>query len=571
MGIVKPLAPEVYSKIAAGEVVERPLSVVKELLENSLDAKATNVRIELEEGGKKVVRIRDDGSGFFPEDILPAFSRHSTSKLVGLGDFDRLDTLGFRGEALPSIAQVSKITLISATGHDGLGVLVTLDGQGEIRREESVCPKGTELVVSDLFYNYPVRKRFLKSDRIELNAILRYVEQLALAYWSIGFSLSHNGRDLFSFPAVNSVHDRIFQVFGKEFLDSLMPISANNGPNWRLSGWVSKPGKGGRDRQRQFFFVNGRNVKEKTLLASFNQAYSGALEKERHAQGVLLLELPGHEIDVNIHPMKLEIKFADNQAVFSWVYRGLTSAIRGGGLSAEQTEEKRVEGAQGVAEPTFSSYPAQNNHVVWQKRNENEANHEPAFFSSKHDSFRLLGQFNNSYIVLEKAGELLLVDQHNAHETVIFSRLQTQISKEGSISASAPLFPIVCDLSPREWAQFEERSMEMKLLGFELEPLGERSLSIRKYPAEISDNQARDTLLALLNEEVTDEKGHHPGRLATIACKSAIKVNHPLHELEMKKLLGDLFRLDQHEYCPHGRPIIVTLNSEEIEKRLKRR
>ncbi len=571
MGIVKALPHEVYSKIAAGEVVERPLSVVKELVENSLDAQAKVIRIELDEGGKKKIRISDDGCGFFPDDIAPAFSRHSTSKIQNLEDFDRLKSLGFRGEALPSIAQVSRIFLTSSTEHSGLGVAVSMDCQGEKSREETICQRGTDLTVSDLFYNFPVRKRFLKSERTELNAILRYTEQLALAYWTVTFSLSHNGRELFSFPAVHSLRDRIYQVFGREFLEGLMPLENERGQVWRMNGWISKPGKGGRDRQRQFFFVNGRNVREKTLMAAFNQAYKGALEKDRQPQGVLLLNVPAHEIDVNIHPMKLEIKFADNQALFSWVYRSLISTLRGEpALVSEPVNRLSGLVRRADASGTITSLNRMNSaQVGWIA--EPSSHSEPSLFTQKDEEYRILGQFVNSYIIVEKDRELLLVDQHNAHETVIYNRLLRQVDGEGRITSAATLFPILCELSPREWAQYEERKEALGQLGYELEPLGDRVLSIRSYPAEISDTQARETLQALLNDNEECGEKSVPAKLATLACKSAIKVNHPLSEQEMKRLLTDFFTLEQHDYCPHGRPIVVALSMEEVEKRLKRK
>jgi DNA mismatch repair protein MutL len=579
MGIVKPLPQEVYSKIAAGEVIERPLSVVKELVENALDAQAQNLRIELDEGGKRKIRIRDDGTGFFPEDILPAFSRHSTSKLNRLDDFDRLTSLGFRGEALPSISQVSRITIVSSMEKNGLGVGVELDENGELRRWETACARGTEMTVSDLFYNFPVRRKFLKSDRTELNAILRYVEQVALAYWNIGFTLVHNGRDLFSFPAVQTLEGRIYQIFGNEFVESLQPVQDQRGGGWSLSGWVSRARKGGRDRQRQFFFVNGRPVREKTLMAAFSQAYRGALEKEHSPQGVLLLEMPPHEIDVNIHPMKLEIKFADNQAVFSWVYRSLTRVLR----ETEQDLPSAFVVVDGImpprtAEPWSSSsytsspvHPFESEAGGGERRRLFDMPSRP-LVADPVRPFRLLGQYLDSYIVVEKGGELVLVDQHNAHETVIFNRLEAHVRQEGRVPSVSTLFPILCELSPREWAAFEERRDELDGLGFELEPLGERSLSIRSYPVELTDAQARETLLALLrdDDEVAVE-GRRDKRLATVACKAAIKVNHPLHEMEMTRLLTDFYALDQHDYCPHGRPIVVSLGVEEIERRLKRR
>lgn len=579
MGIVKPLSQDVYSKIAAGEVIERPLSVVKELVENSLDAQAQNIRIELEEGGKRTIRIHDDGTGFFPEDILPAFSRHSTSKLAQLEDFDHLRSLGFRGEALPSISQVSQISIVSSREKSGLGIAVNLDHRGEISREETVCAKGTVLTVSDLFYNFPVRKKFLKSDRTELNAILRYVEQVALAYWSKGFTLSHNGRTLFSFPAASTLDARIYQIFGREFVQSLRLVQGVRDSGWRLFGWVSGPRMGGRDRQRQFFFVNGRPVKEKTLMAAFNQAYKGALEKEHQPQGVLLLEMPPHEIDVNIHPMKLEIKFADNQAVFSWIYHNLTRVLREEspptdsfrgdlpGWAPVQSDGRK----SGGFESGNALDPEISRSAVFEHRSEVYESAVKPLLAGQDKPFRLIGQYLNSYIIIEKEGELVLVDQHNAHETIIYNRLEQHLSQEGKVPAAVTLFPILCELSPREWAMYEEKKEELASLGFDLEPLGERSLSIRSYPGELSDAQARETLLVLLHDdgEITEGKGNK--RLATVACKAAIKVNHPLHDLEMIRLLNDFFALEQHDFCPHGRPIVINFSIEEIEKRLKRR
>ncbi|MDQ1352576.1 MAG: mismatch repair protein MutL, partial [Acidobacteriota bacterium] len=318
MSKVKALKEDVYKKIAAGEVVERPLSVVKELVENSIDAGADSIKIEIAEGGKRLIKVVDNGSGFDAEDIEPAFKNHSTSKLSELSDFDNLLTLGFRGEALPSILEVSKIEVETSSNSDGSGIRCVFEGGQLALREAIACSRGTTMVVKDLFFNFPVRRKFLKAERTELGQVLSFLEPVVLVNFNISFEVAHNGKTVFLYKKAESLKERVYQVFGKDFLDSLQEVDIGL-EQYRLKGFISKINTGESVKKHQYFFVNGRSIREKTLIAAFNNTFTGFLEKNRYPVGIILLTIPPREVDVNIHPMKLEIKFEDAKAVYRFI------------------------------------------------------------------------------------------------------------------------------------------------------------------------------------------------------------------------------------------------------------
>ncbi len=320
------LAEGVFRKIAAGEVIERPLSAVKELVENAIDAGADSIVVELKAGGKESIRVTDNGSGFAPAEIEIAFQRHTTSKLTELDDLDRLQTLGFRGEALPSILEVADIDLISSAGDDGRGWHCRFrDGRLQDKKE-CACRRGSVITVSELFANFPVRRKFMKTDQGEMRPITAFLEVTALARPTVAFSLLHNGRSVFSYPAAADLQQRIYQVFGKEFLQDLRYVEMDSA-EYRLSGFISAAQTGISGKGRQFFIVNGRPVKEKTVLAAFNNTYQNYLEKSRSPAGVLNLTIPPGHLDVNIHPMKLEIRFLDGGRVYQFIKNAVEKAM----------------------------------------------------------------------------------------------------------------------------------------------------------------------------------------------------------------------------------------------------
>ena len=559
MGKILTLKEEIYRKIAAGEVVERPLSVVKELVENSLDAGAGNVKIELEHGGKSMVKVSDDGTGFEEDDVETAFKRHSTSKFREFSDFNSLVTLGFRGEALPSILEVSDITVETSAGEEGAGYRFSFSG-GEIKERESIAyPKGSSITVKNLFSNFPVRKKFLKGDRSEMNQITSFLEQVVLVNYKVSFELLHNSRTIFSYNSVSTLRERSYQVFGKEFTDALTDVDYEHS-GYRMAGMVSKLNTGVSAKKRQFFFVNGRNVREKTIYAALNNTFRRFLEKSRSPAGIILLEIPPGEVDVNIHPMKLEIKFEDSSRVFR--------LIKGG-----------VESVMGVRSglPEFEPDPV---HVFSSEKSEytgsvpsaNDFAQQGLFQSSgsQEDDFVVIGQYKDSYIIIEKDGDLLIVDQHNADERANFDRLKLEYNETGAVTVS-PLFPLIVELTPGEAESLDTGKKELLLkAGFEIEHMGGNSYDIKKYPEILNERLVSDTFRDVLGIE-GDDLSIEDKTLAEIACKSSIKVNYRLHHDQMKKVVRKLFASTNPWFCPHKRPIIINLTLDSIEKTLKRK
>ncbi|MDY0296727.1 MAG: DNA mismatch repair endonuclease MutL [Acidobacteriota bacterium] len=571
MARIRELPPEVYRKIAAGEVVERPLSVVKELVENALDAGADHIHVELEDGGRRRVRVSDNGCGFEAEDIPLAFQRHFTSKLAEISDLDRLTTLGFRGEALASLHEVARIQLLSATA-EGTGIRMDLEPGGKPRLQDVSASRGTRITVSDLFFNFPVRRKFLKSARTETSRVVSWMETIALAWWQVGFELDHNGRTLFHYPRVDSLLERVYQVLGRETAAELVGVDNRTGSG-SCAGLVSRSRGGGPDRRRQFFFVNRRPVREQTLMAALHNAAAPFLEKGRHPVAVLLLDVAAEDIDVNIHPMKLEIRFRDQQAAFRLVYHAVAAAMGNPAAPGEAFPPAETTGrtapsaaaAAGAADRSRSD-PEWENGVMRVLEN-------PPLFAATElggRNLRVLGQYRNAYIVAEKAGELILIDQHNAHERVIYDRLRRQVG-ERRVESASPLFPMLIDLSATERELLEEKADILAELGFELEPLGGVSVAVRRYPRLLAEADVADALREALEPDEKEVESGGDLSLAGVACKAAIKVNQALSLEEMQRLADDLYACENPEFCPHRRPIVVHITLEEIEKRVRRR
>jgi len=567
---IRVLAESVFRKIAAGEVIERPLSVVKELVENAIDAGASEITVTLLSGGKEMIRVEDNGCGFGADDIEIAFQRHSTSKLVELEDLDRLLTLGFRGEALPSILEVAAIDLDTADNDEGRGWHCRFrDGRLQ-EKKQAACRRGSSITVQQLFANFPVRRKFMKSDQGEMRPITAYLETSALARPAVAFTLQHNGRTVFSYPAAANLSERIYQVFGKEFLDELRPVKFPAG-DFSLGGFISAAQTGVSGKGRQFFTVNGRPVREKTLLAAFNNSYLPYLEKSRSPACVLDVAVPPSQIDVNIHPMKLEIRFLDNQRIYHFLQQAIDSTLG------------QAPRPPGGALPDFSLPPFFAGPAAEPPAAAGEA--FPLFAgeaSDRADDFRLLGQFLDSYIVIEKNSELLVIDQHNARERVLFERLQSGYHSGGPASAQA-LFPILLELSAAELAALDEAKMAFfQKAGFDIRPMSGAAIEIKAFPQFLSEARIRDSVRAALREppaggEPPAGDGPSPGAgdedrwLAALACHDAVKVNQRLQPEEQRALVRDLFACAHPYFCPHRRPIIVTITRADVEKQLKRR
>jgi DNA mismatch repair protein MutL len=551
------LAEQVFRKIAAGEVIERPLSAVKELVENAIDAGADSIAVELRAGGKELIRVEDNGSGFAGADIEIAFQRHTTSKLTELEDLNSLQTLGFRGEALPSILEVADIDLISADNDQGQGWHCQFRNGQLQDKKECAGRRGSIITISRLFADFPVRQKFMKSDQGEMRPVTAFLEVTALARPAIAFSLQHNGRSVFSYPAAADLEERIYQVFGKEFLKELRAVDFSSG-DYRLQGFISAAQTGISGKGRQFFIVNGRPVKEKTMLAAFNNTYQNYLEKSRSPAGVLNISIPAGQIDVNIHPMKLEIRFLDSSRVYQFLKNAVESTM---GLSSPPPVD---------AVNIFPHAPG----FAQAARKEAAGDGDDFIFTapglSQGDDFRVLGQYQNSYIVVQKNTELLIIDQHNARERVLFERLKNGY-QTGNAAAAQALFPLLLELSPAERLALDEEKLAfLKMSGFDIRLLSGAAIEIKAFPQFLAEAEIKETVRAALQQQGGDLPAEEQ-MLAAMACRNAIKVNQRLQPEQQRALVKDLFACENPNFCPHRRPIIVTLTLADIEKQLKRR
>ncbi|HQO76320.1 MAG TPA: DNA mismatch repair endonuclease MutL [Candidatus Saccharicenans sp.] len=599
MARIKVLPAEVAQKIAAGEVVERPVSVVKELIENSLDAGATEIKIELENGGKNLIRIQDNGCGLSQEDAVLCFKRHATSKLEKEEDLEHIATLGFRGEALASISAVSRLTLKTYNGQGDRGYQVEREGDRLIRFLEIAFPRGTMVEVRDLFFNLAARRKFLRGERSELNLITSYVTQAALAFFGVKFILVHNGRQLLNCPAVSTLEERVYQLYGRQLLDGLMPVDYEEG-GYRLSGLSSRPFAGRSDRQRQLFFINRRPIKDRVLSAALTQAYLGMLDRQKSPECFLFVDLPCELVDVNVHPAKAEIRFKEPQEVFRLILRGIELAARSESLikpvmvgeagrgekrklpeetteaelnlqeKEEQQEEKKEGGEKEWKEKIQAQESARQTSPTWRQPGEAQQVAENSAMSRSKTGRRVLGQYLNAYLVVTAEEGLMIVDQHNAHERILFEKFK-KLDEEKGWASRQMLFPQVLELSPEEILHLEELQEELAGLGFELESLGERSYSLRAFPDVFDERRATEILRGILAEGGPERlKNKRDKMLATMACKAAIKAGQPLSQAEMEFLARELFQTRQPGVCPHGRPIIVEISREKIERTIGR-
>jgi DNA mismatch repair protein MutL len=560
------LPSEVSQKIAAGEVIERPSSIVKELVENSLDAGASEIRVELQSGGKKLIRVVDNGSGMSREDAELCFERHATSKLGSEEDLEKISTLGFRGEALASIAAVAEVDLKTSDGRAEPGTRVERKPGQPPAPADIAFPRGTSIEVRDIFFNLPARRKFLRSEQSELGHTVRFLSGLALAYPEVRFSLLHGRREILDCPRVGSPRERLFQLFGKEVLDRLLEVGFEEGGR-RVSGFSSRPPRGRPDRGHQYFFVNRRLVKDRVLQAALNQGYRGLLEKDRFPEAFLFLTVPFDEVDVNVHPTKAEVRFREPQLVFHLLLRSLeTALVRGRDLKEIYPEAEETRRAAGVGEPAARP-------LIPSFRREPAG---PAVFAGPAPAEkapgrpRVLGQYLDMYIVAAGEEGLMVIDQHNAHERVLFERYK-EIDSRKQWPCQMPLIPVLVDLTPVQVISFEEIRPLLEDAGFRAEAMGGRTYALNGFPDIFGADEAKDVFLRLLDElkgEGADQRREK--MLATLACRTAVKALEPLAREKMDYLVDELFRTSNPALCPHGRPIIVRIGKAEIEKGLKR-
>ncbi len=568
MGIIRKLDEDVARKIAAGEVVERPVSVVKELVENSLDAGATDIRFELLEGGKGLIRVVDNGVGMSREDALLCLESHATSKIASADDLACVASLGFRGEALSSIASVARVVLKTSDGKAPMGTRVRMAGKERPQSDEIAFPQGTSLEVKDLFFNLPARKKFLRSARSELSRVTRLLTDVSLAHPNVRFALKHGDRRVFDYPAVSGIKERVYQIYGKTFLEGLIEFKYEEDGR-RIHGLASRPPSARRDRKHQFFFINRRLLKDPTVQAALNQAYRNFLEKDQSPEAVVFLEVPLEEVDVNVHPAKAEVRFRDSQTVFSFVLRSMEQALlRELGVKEVYPEHREEHSAS----PSRVEEMHQASLKIRPERPESPV---PAYFdrapASGGQGPQVLGQYLNAYIVAADEEGILVIDQHNAHERVLYDKYR-EIQGRHNWPRQLALHPILLELSPAQSMSLEENRELLEESGFGVDAMGGRTHALKEFPDIFTAQDAKDVLLSLLEEvgkERIEERRHR--LLATMACKTAVKAGEPLVQAKMAYLVEELFKTTNTALCPHGRPITLRLRRSEVEKALRRR
>lgn len=569
------LSSGVIDRIAAGEVVERPASVVKELVENALDAGASSIEVDLEGGGVQRVLVRDDGTGMSREDARLALERHATSKISSDEDLADVSSYGFRGEALPSIASVARLTLTTGDGSSPEAVRVRVEYGGDPAVEIAGRPRGTDVLVEGLFAKTPARRKFLASPESEGRAAAVAVTRAAIANSAVAFALRSSGRELLDAPAAVDRAARILQVFGRETLGELEAFEARSGP-LRVAGFVSRGSVTFGTRRFQHLFANGRPIEDRALARAIGQASRDAIRTDRHPAVFLFLTAEKGAIDVNVSPSKTHVRFADSGTAYRLVYHAVHSALLAG------KEERRLKPVP--AEPFLSEPPSsygeprgQPPSVVGRPVPTHPAETPPSTPpAAEHRPPDLvpIGQYRESYILASGPGGLLIIDQHAAHERVLYERIRDRIAA-GRILSQRLLVPVLFEAAPEEVETLAACSADLAAAGFEIEPMSGRSYGIEAIPAEGRERTAREMLaeaLARLAESgAADERERRDRMAAGIACRSAVTIRYHLAPEELRRLLFDWLRCADRFTCPHGRPVVLSMSEEELERYFKRR
>ncbi|MFL6334115.1 MAG: DNA mismatch repair endonuclease MutL [Pyrinomonadaceae bacterium] len=654
MSKIRVLSDHVANQIAAGEVVERPASVAKELVENSIDAGARRVEVEVEAGGRRLLRVSDDGEGMTRDDAVLAFERHATSKIAAVEDLDRVSTLGFRGEALASIASVARIELVTQREGETEGTRILIEG-GRMRDVAPAArPRGTTITARDLFFNVPARRKFLRSEATESFHLTNLVTHYALAHPEISFTLTNNGREVLRAAPAADLRERAYQIFGDDFIESLLAVSGSFAGVGRVSGFVSAPRARRTTRDAQYLFVNGRYVRDRLVARALTEGYRTVLPHGVYPSALLFLEVPPEEVDVNVHPAKTEVRFRRASAVADAVRESVRAALYAGGylrddasfavdmngneFAADGTSEVEGSSQNGFEPAPASSFlsdvasnvrlgdseasntydagaakqetikfgwtpaaPADDESPLQQgvadegQRPSTSAldaiarsgglTEAPAALPPLNSAagivrgvapdqltpdIRPLGQLEESYILATDPEGLLLIDQHAAHERVLFDKYR-RLEEARRPESQSLLVPETFDLTPAQAAAFEEVSAELEGIGFSLTRLSGRTVAVRAVPADLPPAEARNLLAEILDTVDSEKRGRARETLrdevaASLACHAAIKVNMPLTHEKMRWLIDRLLLTSSPTTCPHGRPAILRLNKRDIER-----
>ncbi|MBK8814033.1 MAG: DNA mismatch repair endonuclease MutL [Methylococcaceae bacterium] len=594
---VQVLPIQLINQIAAGEVVERPSSVVKELVENSFDAGASSISIEIEQGGTRRIRIRDNGCGIVKEDLPLALSRHATSKIASFDDLEQVATMGFRGEALPSISSVSRLTLVSRIADADCAWRVDADGtEKDFDPKPDPHPPGTTVDIRDLFYNTPARRKFLKSEKTEFDHIHTLIQRMALSRFDIEFSLSHNQKEIFRLRQAereSEQEERLAGILGSAFLGNAITVDvASSG--LQLTGWVGLPTFSRSQQDMQFFYVNGRLVRDKLIVHAVRQAFQDVLFHGRHPVFVLYLTLDPALVDVNAHPAKLEVRFREGRLVHDFLFSALHRAIAQVRPSHQiinpvaeipQSEEMLVMNDSTASKKTvYPSYKVSQSSIPYQVEETLKAfgklyststpETETPVQQEQDQDFPTLGyaiaHLHNIYILSETRNGIILVDAHAAHERIIYERLKQQ-SQHGKVASQPLLLPIKINVSPAEADLCEQLGETMSEMGFDLSRSGPETIILRSVPVLIGTKDVETLIrdmIADLNQNGMSHRLEEQGNrlLATVACHSAVRAHRRLSIDEMNALLRDMEKTDRSGQCNHGRPTWVELSTRDLDK-----
>jgi DNA mismatch repair protein MutL len=650
MNKIRILPDNLANQIAAGEVVERPASVVKELIENSIDAGAKKIQVDIELGGRRLMRISDDGEGMNRDDAVLAFERHATSKILKLEDLSSIKTLGFRGEALASIASVAKVELVTKIEANAAATRVLIEGGRIIDVKDAARANGTTILVRDLFFNTPARRKFMRSEATENFHLINIVTHYAIAHPEIAFILTNNGRESLRVSTAKDLRERAFQIFGRDMLESLLEVNGGRDFIAKISGYVSAPRERRTTKDSQFFFINGRFVRDKLISRGLLEGYRNILPHGVYPVAMLFLEIPHEEVDVNVHPAKTEVRFRRTEAVRDVIAEAVRKTLESSNLFSERIiwEQKLTERVYSepevfqnhnldnstqpvsqIIENQVIEFPIQTEPVfdvlsetddftkVVEARQENHSQilnfpkfeeikriheEEPKIFEQKSNvnNYQVLppvdsalratktievsqlnaskiqpvGQLHQSYIIAVDNEGLLLIDQHVAHERILFDKFR-QKENERKVESQNLLLPETFDLTPAQVSAFGLIEPELEKLGFGVMRLSGRTIAIKSVPTDLPPSEVRNLLAEVLETVEEDKKGNAIETIrdeiaASLACKAAVKVNMKLTPEKMRWMIDNLITNSAATTCPHGRPIILRLTMKDIERSFHR-
>jgi DNA mismatch repair protein MutL len=594
MSKIKVLPPQIANKIAAGEVVDRPAAVVKELIENSIDAGADQITVIIEQAGKTLIQVIDNGLGIPEDEVALAFQRHATSKIDNIVDLDRIMTLGFRGEALPSIASVSRLEMRTCARGRDVGISILLEG-GVAARQESVAMKaGTVISVKNLFYNTPARRNFLRADVTEFNHINRVLKRFFLSYPEIGFKVVHNDKNMYELPPV-SLDERISQILGKELYEGMVYLEEDLG-EIRLEGFVCRPDMARNSGENQFLFLNKRPIQNRSLNHAVLQGYSNLIERSQYPQFVFFLKIGPELIDINVHPTKMEVRFSNERTIYHLLLSAVRKAIQSEKIIPQFTLASQDENRQEIERhfkmypgPAFRGMPIKKNldledlsanqltigysALSQEKKTDQNGDGITEEYTPEASEQPRLWQVHLRYICSQIKSGLVIIDQHVAHERILYEKFLDYLINQKIIPSQKLLFPQTLELALEDFLIYDDMKEWLQKIGFQTTLLSGRTILIEAIPADVKVGYEGKILVEIIDYYRENKNSEYKAQekiAAAFACKNAIKSGEKLNQIEMTALVDQLFATKEPYFCPHGRPVIVTLNLEEIDRKFKR-